>query len=271
MIIGNRDYDLKNKTYIMGILNVTPDSFSDGGAYNSIEAALRRTEQMISEGADIIDVGAESTRPGSEPVTAQEEMSRLLPIIEAINKNFDIPISADTYKADTAKEAIRSGADLINDIWGLKADEGEMAQVIAEHNIPCVLMHNRSEAGYRDLIPDILADLKESLEIADRAGIDRNMIILDPGIGFGKTFEDNLKVLANLEAFNETGLPMLLGCSRKSVIGKALELPVDDRLEGTLVTSILAAQAGYGFVRVHDVKENKRAVDMLEMVNNHKK
>jgi dihydropteroate synthase len=268
MRIGNREFDLKKNTYIMGILNVTPDSFSDGGSYDTVEKALKRTGRMIEEGADIIDIGAESTRPGHMAVSEDEELSRLIPVLDAIKREYDIPVSIDTYKAGTAKEALKHNADLINDIWGLKYDEGEMAGVIADSGKPCILMHNKSEAVYEDLIEDILKELKGCADISVKYGIDRDKIILDPGIGFGKTYEDNLKVLNNLYRFNETGYPLLLGCSRKSVIGYALDLPVTERLEGTLVTTVLAAQAGYSFVRVHDVKENKRVLEMLNKVTN---
>ena len=268
MQIGNREFNLKNNTYIMGILNITPDSFSDGGNYNTVEKALRRTGRMIEEGADIIDIGAESTRPGHESITSEEELERLIPVLTAIKKEYDIPVSIDTYKAETAEEAIRYGADLINDIWGLKYDNGEMAEVIAGSNRPCVLMHNKKEAVYADLIGDIITELSGTLSIAREKGIAPDKIILDPGVGFGKTYEDNLRVLSRLNDFNVLGYPMLLGASRKSVIGNALNLPVDERLEGTIVTTILAAQAGYSFVRVHDIKENRRALDMYYHILN---
>lgn len=266
MKIGSREFDLRNNTYIMGILNVTPDSFSDGGSYNKVDDALARSLKMIDEGADIIDIGGESTRPGHERVSADEEMSRVIPVLKALREETDVPISIDTYKAQTVKEALENGADLINDVWGLRYDDGEMAKVVASYEVPCVLMHNRNESVYWALLKDMRSDLKESVTIAQSAGIASEKIILDPGIGFGKTYEHNLTVLNNLEFFNEMGFPMLLGCSRKSVIGNALKLPVDERLEGTLVTTIIAAMAHYSFVRVHDVKENKRALDMYRCI-----
>lgn len=269
MQIGNREFNLKNNTYIMGILNVTPDSFSDGGSYNEVDKALKRTGQMIEEGADIIDIGAESTRPGHTVISAEEELERLIPVLARVKKEYDIPVSIDTYKADTAREAILNGADLINDIWGLQYDNGEMAEVIAKADLPCVLMHNRSEAKYDSFLEDMISDLNKIIQTARQAGIKDNRIILDPGVGFGKTYEHNLAVLNNLAFFNKTGYPFLLGCSRKSVIGNALNLPVDERLEGTLVTTLLAAQAGYSFVRVHDVKENKRVLDMYRCITGH--
>lgn len=266
MKIGSREFELNNHTYIMGILNVTPDSFSDGGSYNDLDAALEHALKMIDEGADIIDIGGESTRPGSEPISSDEELNRIMPVLKAIRKVSDIPVSIDTYKAETAEEALRNGADLVNDIWGLRYDKGEMARVISEYRVPCVLMHNRQEPVYWAMLKDMRSDLKESITIALSAGIDRDRIILDPGVGFGKTYEDNITVLNNLEYFNELGYPLMLGCSRKSVIGNALELPVEERLEGTLVTTVLAIQAGYSFVRVHDVKENKRVIDMYDCI-----
>ena len=266
MIIGNREFDLVNNTYIMGILNVTPDSFSDGGSHESVDEALRHTERMIEEGADIIDIGGESTRPGAGPVTETEELSRVLPVLKAIKARFDIPLSVDTYRAGTAGAALDEGADLINDIWGLRYDKGEMASVVAQSNKPYILMHNARNDETPDFINNIRLSLAESLRIAEAAGIDKDKIILDPGIGFNKTFEENLEILKRLDELNAMGYPMLLGCSRKSVIGNALELPVDERLEGTLVTTILAAQAGYSFVRVHDVMENKRALMMLDAI-----
>ncbi len=266
MIIGNREFDLVNNTYIMGILNVTPDSFSDGGSHESVDEALKHTERMIEEGADIIDIGGESTRPGAGPVTETEELSRVLPVLKAIKVRFDIPLSVDTYRAGTAGAALDEGADLINDIWGLRYDKGEMASVVAQSNKPYILMHNARNDETPDFINNIRLSLAESLRIAEAAGIDKDKIILDPGIGFNKTFEENLEILKRLDELNALGYPMLLGCSRKSVIGNALKLPVDERLEGTLVTTILAAQAGYSFVRVHDVMENKRALMMLDAI-----
>ena len=276
MKIGNRDFDLTNNTYIMGILNVTPDSFSDGGSHYTVDDALRRTEAMIGEGADIIDIGGESTRPGSDYVSADQEMARIIPVLDAIKREFVIPVSIDTYKAETAEESLKHGADLINDIWGLKYDQGQMASTIAKYNVPCVLMHNRKvttptktttiNTYYDNIIPDILTDLKETIDLALKAGISKDKIILDPGVGFAKTYEDNLAVLNNLDKFMTLDYPVLLGCSRKSVIGNALNLPVDDRVEGTLVTTMLALVAGYSIVRVHDIKANRRVIDMYRII-----
>ncbi len=266
MIIGNRNFDLENNTYLMGILNVTPDSFSDGGTSTTVEAALRNAGKMIEEGADIIDIGGESTRPGADAVTEDEEIERVVPVIRAIRKEYDIPISIDTYKAGTALEAVNNGADMINDVWGLRYDKGEMARVVSETNKPYVLMHNKRADAARDFIEDVRLSLRKSLEIARKHGISDKKIILDPGIGFNKSYEENLEILKRLDEFNDMGYPMLLGCSRKLVIGMALDLPVDERLEGTLVTTVLAAKTGYSFVRVHDVKANRRALDMYKAI-----
>ncbi len=265
MRIGTHEFDVKNQTYIMGILNVTPDSFSDGGRYHGVDVALRRAEQMQREGAAILDIGGESTRPGFTPVSEEEEMERILPVIEAVKRNLDIPVSVDTYKSKVAEAAILTGADLINDIWGLKADV-HMAELIAEHKVACCLMHNRVDTVYNDFMQDVLLDLKESLAIAERAGIIKEKIILDPGVGFAKNYEQNLEVLRNLYRVGELGYPVLLGASRKSVIGLTLDLPSEERLEGTLATTIAAVQQGCAFVRVHDIKENFRAIQMAEAI-----
>ena len=263
MKIGNREFDVENKTYIMGILNVTPDSFSDGGKWNDMDHALKHTEAMIAEGADILDIGGESTRPGHTPVGAQEEIERVLPVIEAVKGRFDIPISVDTYKGCVAEEALKHGADLINDIWGLKYDP-EMAPVIARYQAPCCLMHNKDNTEYNNFIVDMLAETQECVNIAKRAGIADDKIILDPGVGFGKTYEMNLEIIQKLEIMHEFKLPILLGTSRKSVIGLTLDLPADEREEGTLVTTVYAVQKRCAFVRVHDVEKNKRAILMTQ-------
>jgi dihydropteroate synthase len=265
MKIGNREFDLKNKTYIMGILNVTPDSFSDGGRWNDLETAKRHVEEMIAEGADIIDIGGESTRPGYTVLPDEEEIARVVPYIEMVKKNFDIPVSVDTYKGGVAKAAIQAGADLVNDIWGLKWDD-KLAGVIAESGLPCCLMHNRKEPDYQDFMPDMLDDLRETLRIAAEAGIAEDKIILDPGVGFGKTYENNLEAINRLEEMHKLGYPILLGTSRKSVIGLTLDLPASQRVEGTLVTTVFGVMKGASFVRVHDVKENYRTVKMTERI-----
>lgn len=268
MQIGDREFDTKHHCYIIGILNVTPDSFSDGGRFQRIDQALFRVEEMLKEGMDIVDVGGESTRPGYTKISVYEEIERVAPVIEGIKARFDVPVSLDTYKADVAEAGIWAGADLINDIWGLKYDGG-MAEVIAKAGVACCLMHNRKEAVYREFIADVINDLQESVALAKEAGIEADRIILDPGIGFGKTYEQNLEMLAKLERLHVLGYPLLLGCSRKSVIGLTLDVPAPERLEGTLATSVIGVMKGYSFVRVHDVKENARAVKMAEAVRSY--
>ena len=263
MIIGNREFDTKNNTYIMGILNVTPDSFSDGGRYDTLDAALFHARQMVEEGADILDIGGESTRPGHIQITDAEEIGRVVPVIERLKQEFDIPLSIDTYKSTVAEAALAAGADLVNDIWGLKYDE-RMASVIAKNGAACCLMHNREKAEYDDFAADFSEDMRECIALADRAGIPRDKIILDPGVGFGKTYEMNLEIINQLELLHQFDLPILLGTSRKSVIGLTLDLPADQREEGTLVTTVYAVQKGCAFVRIHDVKKNKRAIRMTQ-------
>ena len=269
MRIGSREFDTEHQTYIMGILNVTPDSFSDGGKYSRIDAALTHAEEMIRDGADIIDVGGESTRPGHQQITDEEEIERVAPVIETLKARFDTPISVDTYKSAVAREALKAGADLVNDIWGLKYDP-QMAELIAESGATCCLMHNRDNTDYGQFIPEFLDDMRECVRLADVAGISRNKIILDPGVGFGKTYEMNLEIISRLEVMHELGLPLLLGTSRKSVIGLTLELPPKEREEGTLVTTVYGVQKGCAFVRVHDVEKNKRAVKMTRALMEHR-
>lgn len=269
MKIGNRVFDLERHTYIMGILNVTPDSFSDGGSYRTLDDALYRVEIMLQEGADIIDVGGESTRPGHTVIGDAEEINRVVPVIEAIRNRFDVPISIDTYKSTIAEAALQSGAHLVNDIWGFQHDV-RMADVVAKAGAACCLMHNRDNTDYVDIMEESKAFLRHSVELAEKAGISSNQIMLDPGIGFGKTLEQNLFVMKRLNEFEELGYPMLLGTSRKSMIGKVLDLPTDQRLEGTLVTTVLAVEAGWHFVRVHDIKENYRTIKMMEAIRDSK-
>ena len=264
MIIENKNFN-ENHTHIMGILNITPDSFSDGGNYNTIDSALIHTEKMIKDGADIIDIGGESTRPGYVKISDNEEIERIMPVIEAIKLHFDIPISVDTYKSKVAEEAIMAGANLINDIWGLKYDRN-MAEVIAKYDKSVCIMHNRKNAVYNDLVNDVITDLKDSIEIAKNAGISDKKIMIDPGIGFAKSYEENLSMINRLDSLHALGYPLLLGTSRKSVIGLALDLPVEERLEGTLATTAIACMKGAMFVRVHDVKENYRFIQMLNKI-----
>ena len=265
--IGNKNFDTLNKTYVFGILNCTPDSFSDGGKWNTLDLALKRAEQMVYEGVDVIDVGGESTRPGYTVISDDEEIERVALVIQKIKENFDIPISLDTYKVKVAEAGIQAGVDLINDIWGLKKQK-DMAKLIAESGVSCCLMHNREKAEYSSFIDDVYNDIKKILEIANENGIKKDKICIDPGVGFGKTYEQNLIVINKLELFNEFKYPILLGTSRKSVIGLALDLPVDERLEGTLATTAMAVMTGVSFVRVHDVKENVRVIRMIEAIKN---
>lgn len=265
MQIGNRTFDTEKHTYLMGILNVTPDSFSDGGKFQQEDAALYRVQQMQEEGAHMIDIGGESTRPGHVAITEEEEIQRIVPIIELIKTRIDIPISVDTYKAKVAEAALQAGADLVNDIWGLKHDPA-MAGLIAESGAACCLMHNRKHTGCRVFMEEIKQDFRETIALAEQAGISREKIILDPGVGFGKSYENNLEVIHKLEELKELGYPLLLGTSRKSVIGLALDLPVTERVEGTLVTTVLAVMKYCGFVRVHDIEANRRAIQMAEAI-----
>lgn len=257
-------FDLKNKTYIMGILNVTPDSFSDGGRWNGVQAALDRARKMAAEGADIIDVGGESTRPGYTPVSEEEEIGRVLPVIERIKGELDIPVSVDTCKAGVAYAALKAGADMVNDIWGFKGDK-DMARVAAEFGAVCCLMHNRERAEYSSFISEVKDDLQESVNIALRAGVKEENIILDPGIGFAKSPEQNLIILNKLEELY-MGYPILVGASRKSLIGYALKLPVSRREEASVAAAVIAAYKGAAFVRVHNVAAHRHAVDMARAV-----
>ena len=265
MIIGNQEFLEEGHTYVMGILNMTPDSFSDGGRYNHLDAALKHTEQMIKDGAAIIDVGGESTRPGHEKITDQEEIDRILPVIEKIKQEFSVPVSLDTYKAAVAKEGIQAGADLLNDIWGLQYDPA-MGKIVADSGVAYCLMHNRDKITEEMDADLFIGQMKEDAKRALDAGIKKERIILDPGVGFAKTQEQNLMTIANLDRLKALGYPVLLGTSRKSVIGYVLDVPTDKRLVGTLATSAVAVQTGCMFVRVHDVKENVELIQMLERI-----
>jgi len=266
MKIGNKEFKIGERTYIMGILNFTPDSFSDGGKFDNIDSAIEHVEKMIEAGADIIDIGGESTRPNHTPVEEAEEISRIVPIIKAIRAKFDIPISVDTYKAKVAEKAIEAGANLINDVWGFKKDK-DMGKVAAKYNVPCCLMHNRENEDYKDLMEDILEDLRESIRIAKDAGVKDENIILDPGIGFAKSHEQNLETMNKLERLKELGYPVLLGTSRKRMIGFTLDLPVEERVEGTVATTVVGIMKdACDFVRVHDVLENSRAAKMTDAI-----
>jgi len=255
--------DLGKRTLVMGILNVTPDSFSDGGKYNSVDRAVIQAKKLVQEGADIIDIGGESTRPGFEVVSVEQELERVIPVIQAIRQEMEVPISVDTYKAKVADQAIEAGANIINDIWRCMADP-EMPRIAAKHQVPIILMHNRDNAEYKDFIQDMKADLQESISLVEKAGVAKENIWLDPGIGFAKSYEDNLSAMAHLDQLVETGYPVLLATSRKSFIGLTLDLPVEDRLEGSLATVCYGVQKGCQIVRVHDVKETVRVCKMMD-------
>jgi dihydropteroate synthase len=258
--------ELGDRTLIMGILNATPDSFSDGGRYTNVEAAVAHAISMVEEGADILDIGGESTRPGFEPVSAEEELRRILPVIRAVRQALPhIPLSIDTYKAETARQALEAGAHIINDIWGLKGDPN-MAAVVAEYRCPVIINHNRHARDYNDLVPDVLADLQGSVSLAHAAGIEEDQIWLDPGIGFAKTHEDNLEMLGRLSELSALGYPVLLGTSRKRFIKQTLNLPVDELVEGTAATVVLGIAYGCQVMRVHDVKAIKRAALMADAI-----
>ena len=263
MKIGTKEFLIGEKTYIMGILNVTPDSFSDGGKFNDLEKSLVQVKKMIDDGVDIIDIGGESTRPGHMTVEEELEISRVVPIIKAIKERYNIPISIDTYKGGVAEEAIKAGADMINDVYGLKKCN-KISKVAAKYNVPCCIMHNRENNNYNDIILDMINDLNESIKIAVSSGISIDKLILDPGIGFAKNLEQNLEVMNRLSEFKIKDIPVLLGTSRKSMIGLTLDLPVEERLEGTLATTTLGIMKGIDFIRVHDVKENVRCAKMTD-------
>jgi dihydropteroate synthase len=283
--IGNFTFTWGSRTYVMGILNVTPDSFSGDGIIakgEAVDVAIDQARDFLACGADILDVGGESTRPGSAPVNANEEMERVIPIIHALNKNFsEAIISIDTYKAQVAEEAIRAGAHIVNDVWGLRADDG-LAIVAAKYKTPVILMHNRSNpasvevrekfgnayvgAEYQNLIEDVKRELMNSVDLARKAGIAESYIVLDPGIGFGKTREHNLELINRLDEIRELGFPILLGTSRKSFIGFTLDLPADQRVEGTAATVSVGITRGADIIRVHDVREMARVAKMTDAI-----
>ena len=268
--IGSRAFRWGSRTYIMGVLNITPDSFSGDGIGSDIDAAVEQALRFQAEGADIIDIGGESTRPASiysdaAPISADEETSRVIPVIERLSPRLDIPISVDTYKAEVARAALHAGAAMINDVWGFRRDP-EMAQVAAAADAPVVLMHNQSHTRYANLVPDVIAGLQDMTDRAVEAGVKRENVILDPGMGFGKTAEHNLEILRRLDEFRALGAPLLVGMSRKSTIGYVLDLPVEERLEGTAATVALSIAFGADIVRVHDVKEMARVARMSDAV-----
>jgi dihydropteroate synthase len=264
--------DLFRRTHIMGVLNVTPDSFSDGGRYLDTDKAVKRALEIEKEGADIIDIGGESTRPGAIPLSPEEELSRVIPVIERLKSRLKIPISIDTYKASVAREAIQAGASIINDISGLRFDP-DMASVASEYDVPVVIMHIKGTPRdmqvnpfYQDLIGEIIGYLQEGISIALKAGVDKDRIIIDPGIGFGKSFEHNLEIINRLDEFKSLGMPVLFGPSRKSFIGKILDLPADDRLEGTAAAVAIGIMKGANIVRVHDVSSMVRVARVAEAI-----
>ncbi len=268
--IGGRRFVWGERTYVMGVINVTPDSFSNDGVGSDVDAAVRLAARFQEDGADIIDVGGESTRPlgiygDSKPVSVDEELRRVVPMIEAITRETDLPVSIDTYKAKVARAAIEAGASMINDVWALQRDP-EMLRVAADADVPVVLMHNQVGTEYDDLVPDMIGDLRERINVALIGGVRPEHIIVDPGMGFGKTAEQNLEILRRLYEFLELGLPLLVGMSRKSTIGYVLGLPVEDRVEGTAATVALSIAGGADIVRVHDVKEMARVARMTDAV-----
>lgn len=260
-----RELEFGRRTLIMGILNATPDSFSDGGKYNSIQAAVDQANFMVAEGADIIDIGGESTRPGAMKVDIEEELKRVIPIIEAVSASVSVPISIDTYKSVVARKALAAGAHILNDIWGLKEDP-EMGRVAQQFNSPIILMHNRKTTQYNDFIPDVIADLQDSIRLAEQAGIIKEQIILDPGIGFAKTMDHNIQLMSHLDRISELGFPVVLGTSRKSFIQRTLALPADDVVEGTAATVVLGIAQGCDIMRVHDVQAISRIARMTDAI-----
>ena len=268
--IGNRDFVWGSRTFVMGVINLTPDSFSGDGIGGNVEVAVRMALRFQEEGADLIDVGGESTRPpamygGSRPISDEEELARVVPVIEALKQEIDVPISVDTYKAGVAAEAVNAGASIINDVWGFRRDP-EMASVAAKSGVPVVLMHNQDHTRYDDLVPDIISELRKMTDNAVSAGVKPENIVLDPGMGFGKTAEHNLEILRRLEELGVLGRPLLIGMSRKSTIGHVLGLPVEERLEGTAATVALSIAGGADIVRVHDVKEMVRVARMSDAI-----
>lgn len=256
---------LGQRTIIMGILNVTPDSFSDGGRYDAVDAAARRAREMAAEGADIIDIGGESTRPGHDSVSVEEELRRVIPVIRAVRKAVELPISIDTYKSETARAALEAGAHIVNDIWGFKRDP-HMAAVAAEYGCPVILMHNRERLDYADMVPDAIADLRASVARARSAGVAEENIWLDPGIGFAKGYDGDLTMMGRLDEIARLGYPVLLGTSRKSFIRRTLGVEVSDTLEGTAATQVLGIVQGCQIIRVHDVRQMKRVAAMTDAI-----
>lgn len=262
---GGVELDFQKETIVMGILNITPDSFSDGGKFNEIETAVARAKQMVADGAKIIDIGGESTRPGYTRISDEEEIARVVPVIQAIRAEINTVISIDTYKSTVAKAAVLAGAHVINDIWGAKRDP-EIAKVAADHGVPIILMHNRDNEEYTDFWSEAKQDLEESIQITKVAGVPDEHIWLDPGIGFAKSTTQNIWMIQHLSDLVEMGYPVLLATSRKRLIGNVLNLPVDERMEGTGATVCYGVQVGCHMVRVHDVKEITRMTKMMDVL-----
>ncbi len=264
--IGNTMFRWGERTFIMGILNVTPDSFSGDGLADNVEAAIAQAKRMVSEGADIIDIGGESTRPGAPKVTADEEIRRVVPVIERLKAELNIPLSIDTYKAEVAEAAVQAGANLLNDVWGLKRDH-RLAEVAARHSLPIVITSSQRDVPVSNIMPAIINSLKWAIEQAEAAGVLPENIIIDPGFGFGKTVGQNLELLRRIGELRQLGKPILLGTSRKSAIGKVLRgALVEDRLMGTVATTVIGIMEGVDIVRVHDIKENIQAAEMSDAV-----
>lgn len=268
MLVKFRDTQLEigKKTLVMGILNITPDSFSDGGVYNNVDSALERAKKLVSAGADILDVGGESTRPGHSVISEEEEISRVIPVIKALKSEFSIPVSIDSYKPNVCEEALKAGAQIINDVWGFQFEK-KMADICAKYGAYVVLMHNALDiVEDRNIMEHMLKFFERTIKIAHSSGVKDEMICLDPGIGFGKTFEQNIEVMANLEKITSLGYPVLLGTSRKSMIGKIQGSTVDDRLEGTIATNVFGVSKGIDIIRVHDVEEHVKAMSVIDRI-----
>jgi dihydropteroate synthase len=265
MHCGGREFRWGERTYVMGIINVTPDSFSGDGLGHDVEAAVAQGKRFVAEGADILDVGGESTRPNASPVTADEELRRVIPVIERLAGEVSVPISVDTYQYEVARRALAAGASMINDIWGLARDP-RLADLAAEHKAPIVLMSNQRDRTCPDIVPEVIAGLKKSMAIARERGVPQRNIIIDPGVGFGKTLEQNLEVVRRLDEFRCLDRPILIGTSRKSMIGLVLDLPPDQRLEGTAATVAISIAKGADIVRVHDVAQMVRVCRMSDAV-----
>ncbi|BDU49907.1 dihydropteroate synthase [Haliovirga abyssi] len=272
--VGDYTFNFNEKTYIMGILNITPDSFSDGGNFLTPELAIKRAIEMKKNGADIIDIGAESSRPGATPVTAEQELERLIPVVEELRKEIDLPISIDTYKSEVAKEMLERGVHIINDITGLKGDP-KLSEVISDYEALAVIMHMQGtpqnmqkNPEYEDVVADVIEELRKSIQIAEISGIRDKNIIVDPGIGFGKTVKHNLEIFKRLKEFKSLGMPILIGASRKSMIGEILDLPIGERIEGSVALAVAASLKGASILRVHDVKETYRALKMIDAIKN---